>query len=144
MNIKVLLIFNIIFLIIRYNTTSFTMGYLVQIPEVFDTQEMYDEVRDFVKRSVWTFNFASSTVLHREFNGYNQSVLSNNYLMNLVNILPTKFRWKLSLMGKKVTSALERRQSRKPLQRLNPTSNGKRNILKTSRNGLRSWETNNL
>ena len=52
MNIKVLLIFNIIFLIIRYNTTSFTMGYLVQIPEVFDTQEMYDEVRDFVKRSV--------------------------------------------------------------------------------------------
>ena len=49
MNIKVLLIFNIIFLINRYNTTSFTMGYLVQIPEVFDTQEMYDEVRDFVK-----------------------------------------------------------------------------------------------
>ncbi|XP_063674891.1 glutamyl aminopeptidase-like isoform X3 [Bolinopsis microptera] len=32
---------------VQYNTTSFTMGYLVQIPEVFDTQEMYDEVKKF-------------------------------------------------------------------------------------------------
>ena len=30
----------------RYNTTSFTMGYLVEIPEVFDTQAKYDEVCD--------------------------------------------------------------------------------------------------
>jgi len=32
---------------VKYNTTSFTMGYLIEIPEVFDTQEKYEEVKAF-------------------------------------------------------------------------------------------------
>ncbi|KAL5257109.1 hypothetical protein ACHWQZ_G012143 [Mnemiopsis leidyi] len=47
---------------IKYNTTSFTMGYLVEIPEVFDTQAKYDEVAAFFKKKEYNIGTGLKTV----------------------------------------------------------------------------------
>jgi len=47
---------------LKYNSTSFSMGYLVEIPAAFDTQQKHDEVKAFFEANTDTIGTGLKTV----------------------------------------------------------------------------------